>query len=162
MECVAINIEGKEVLMDDEDFSSLPKGCEFSIDKDGYALIKWFNTELRKRVSSRLHRWVMHEPNGLIVDHINRNRTDNRKSNLRAVTPKQNTQSGGPKVNLKNRTSRFKGVCFSKKTSKWQAGIKVNGKSIYLGQYDTEIEAALAYDKSAKEHFGEYAFTNVA
>lgn len=56
-------------------------------------------------------------------------------------------------------SSKFKGVCFDKKWGKWTAQI-TNGKKIHLGRFGTELEAAQAYDKAAKEHFGEFAVLN--
>jgi AP2 domain/HNH endonuclease len=156
METVTIRIDDKEIVLDRDDYVALPKNHYFKIDKDGYALVYFYSIETRREENFRLSRWVLHNPKGLLVDHINGTRLDNRKVNLRAVNAKQNTQNSKPR---KNTSSRFKGVC-SNKQGKWQAQIKINNKSFYLGQYSTEEEAAKAYDKAAQESFGEFAYLN--
>lgn len=88
------------------------------------------------------------------IDHANGKPLDNRISNLRECTNSEN-QANRHKTN--NRTSGVKGVCFDKRTGKWQAAIKVNGRNKYLGQYDTIKKAEAAYKKSAKEAFGEFS-----
>jgi hypothetical protein len=91
------------------------------------------------------------------VDHINNNTLDNRKENLRLVTPSQN-QMNKKKANIKNSTSKYKGV--SKKNNKWIAKIKKNGKIYHLGSFHNEDEAADVYNRKANELFGEYALLN--
>ena len=84
------------------------------------------------------------------IDHINGIRSDNRISNLRIVTKQQNSHNQQQKN--KNNKSGFTGVCWSKSTSKWQAGIHVNGSYIYLGVFTTAEEAHLAYLNAKKIH----------
>lgn len=79
-------------------------------------------------------------PDG-VIDHINRQRHDNRLANLRAVTRAQNQQNRG--VN-KNSTSGVNGVCWDQRTSKWKAHIMLNGRTICLGRHSTIGEAAHA------------------
>ena len=94
---------------------------------------------------------------GKYIDHINGNSLDNRRENLRLATPMQNSQNmKKPRTN----TSGYKGVSWSKARSKWLATINVNKKLIYLGLFVEIVDAAKAYDKAAKEHFGTYALTN--
>ncbi len=83
------------------------------------------------------------------IDHINRNRGDNRIANLREVTPAQNQQNTGPK---KNSTSEFKGVSLQSSTGKWVAQIRINGKSTYLGLFELPEQAAAAYSKAAAKY----------
>jgi len=93
------------------------------------------------------------------VDHINHNGLDNRRENLRIATPSQN--HGNIKKQRGVYTSIYKGVCFeSRYKLKWLASIKVGGVQMYIGRYPTEEEAARAYDKKAKELFGEFAYLN--
>jgi hypothetical protein len=158
MEFVTIKIDDKEILLDRADFQNLPRGYYFKFDKDGYALMYFQCNETRREESVRLSRWVLFNPKGLIVDHINGNRLDNRKLNLRVVNAKQNAQNSRPR---KNSSSKYKGVCKDKKLNKWQAQIKINGKSMYLGSYVEEKEAAVAYNRAAKEAYGEYAYLNI-
>jgi hypothetical protein len=105
-----------------------------------------------------LHRFIMNvsDPN-VEVDHINGNGLDNRKENLRLCFNGENNRNSRPH---RNSSSKYKGVCWHKKNKKWQADIYVNGKHIYLGQYDSEIEAAKAYDRAAIKYFGRFAKLN--
>lgn len=91
---------------------------------------------------------------------------DNRKVNLRIATHKQNVwhrrkfirrTSGGFQ---KPSRSRYKGVDWVKDIKRWRVRIRVNGKRIYLGSYENEIDAAKAYDKAAKKYHGEFASLN--
>lgn len=92
-----------------------------------------------------------------MIDHINGVRYDNRISNLREATNREN-QSNSRK--LANCSSQYKGVSFNKGQQKWQSRVKVNEKNLYLGGYTSEEEAARAYDKAAREIFGDYACLN--
>lgn len=88
-------------------------------------------------------------------DHINRNKLDNRRCNLRPATDSQNSCNQGIQ---KNNTSGYKGVHWS--YGKWRAVIGVNGKKIYLGSYNDPKEAARAYNKAALKYHGEFAVLN--
>lgn len=106
--------------------------------------------------------WMHHEilppPDGLLVDHKNHNGLDIRRENLRLATYAENIQNAR-KTRAKT-SSRYKGVDYVKATGKWRARICVNGRRIFLGSFDSELDAALAYDEAAKKYFGEYACTN--
>lgn len=93
-----------------------------------------------------------------IVDHINRNTLDNRKSNLRLCNKSENGANSKHRI---NNTSGYKGVFLIKRINKWMAQIMFNKTSIYIGTYKSKKEAALAYNRKAKELFGEYAFQNI-
>lgn len=153
---VTIQVADKIIILDEEDFKSLPSGHYFKLDKDGYPLLYFYSKETRREENVRLGRWVMHNPKGLLVDHINHNILDNRRCNLRATTAAQNSRNRRPH---KNTTSRFKGVCRTR-SGKWQAQIKVDLKSVYLGMFDDELEAAKAYNEAARKAYGEYAYLN--
>ena len=103
-----------------------------------------------------LHRVIINAPIGLEVDHINGNKLDNRRKNLRVCTRKQN----GRNTSSKTGSSRYKGVALEKRRNKWRADICVSGKNKFLGYFETEEEAANAYDSAAVELFGEYAAIN--
>jgi len=92
------------------------------------------------------------------VDHINGNGIDNRRNNLRICTQSQNNQNQRTQICLKS--SKYKGVLWHKCCKRWMAQIKLNKKNKYIGLFKNEIDAAHAYDREAKELFGEYAKTN--
>lgn len=106
-----------------------------------------------------MHHLVLGRMDGKQVDHINHNTLDNRKTNLRVVTPSQN-QFNRRKVKP-NSASRFKGVSYHEGTGKWRARIFLNGKSKHLGLFRTQEEAAIAYNNAARKYYGEYALLNV-
>lgn len=104
-----------------------------------------------------LHRLVAGAGNGCIVDHVNRNKLDNRRSNLRICTCQQNMFNREQQA---NNQSGYKGVCQTK-DGLWQAQIQYCGRAVYLGRYGDALSAAMAYDMAAKRLFGEYAFLNL-
>lgn len=146
--------QGKEALVDDEDYERLSqyKWCYTAL---GYARRQDYSTG--RQITVLLHRQVMGLEHGdpRQVDHINRDRLDNRKANLRLASQRVNTHN---RPGWTGRTSRYKGVCWN--GTKWQAGIKVNGKSYHLGMFDSEWEAAEAYNAAAVHHHGGHAFQN--
>jgi hypothetical protein len=106
-----------------------------------------------------MHNLLMKPPKGFEVDHINHDGLDNRrKHNLRICTKSQNIANS--RIHISNKSSKFKGVSFDKKSKKWAAYIRINYKQIHIGYFANENEAARAYDIKAKEIFGNFAFTN--
>lgn len=101
-----------------------------------------------------MHNLFVKTERGQKVDHIDGNGLNNRRANLRVCLHKQNT------FNSVSRTgaSKFKGV--SKADKKWRAYIAVNRKQISLGRYETEAQAAEAYNKAAEKHFGKFSLLN--
>jgi len=104
-----------------------------------------------------MHRQILRISHGEITDHINQKSLDNRRCNLRVVTTAQN---GMNRSNSRNHSSCYKGVHLETWTGRWRAQIKAGNKNIRLGRFDSEIEAARAYDRAALEHFGEFASLN--
>ena len=98
----------------------------------------------------------METPDGYVTDHINGNKLDNLKSNLRVTTDKLNRLNAGKRC---DNTSGYKGV-WKRKNGRWQAEIKLDGKKYSLGTYETKEESAMAYNIKAKELFGEHARLN--
>lgn len=106
-----------------------------------------------------LARFILGKKKGIIVDHINGNRLDNRKKNLRVATAYQNNINRKPN---KNKSSVYKGVMVKKRRygTYIYAGIKKDKKVTHLGIFKTEKIAAMAYDKKAFEYWGEFAYLN--
>ena len=105
-----------------------------------------------------MHREIMHAKKGEYVDHINGNKNDNRKENLRIVTNQQNACNQGIRS---NNTSGYKGVTWSKNKNKWNAQITTNYKRKSLGYFDCKHKAAQAYNNRAVELHGKFAKLNV-
>lgn len=112
-----------------------------------------------------LHRLVNRTPEGLSTDHINGDRLDCTRENLRTATAAQNSRNQN--IQRGEKTSRFKGVFFSRgrgkdqeKQSHWIAYITLSGKRKYLGHFATEFDAALAYNQEAVALHGEFAKLN--
>lgn len=95
------------------------------------------------------------DPQDFQVDHITGDLNNN--ICLRKATKTQNQQNRKPN---KNSSSHLKGVWFDRNTKRWRAGITVNGKHLYLGRFESESDAARAYNISALENFGEFARIN--
>ena len=133
-------------------------------DVDKVKNIKWHRSDLQRSTYyclsndsewKRIHRLIMGVTDkNIVVDHINHNGLDNRKSNLRICTSGQNTCNC---LTSKNNKSGHKGVYWSKERKKWCAQISINNKTKGLGRYDTIEEAIEARKKAAKEYYGEFA-----
>jgi hypothetical protein len=104
-----------------------------------------------------MHREIMQPPKGKIVDHENRNKLDNTRTNLRVCTQQENMRNTGKRNGT---SSRFRGVSYSRRYGKWRARIWFEGKCTDLGLFTDEVEAARAYDRKAVELFGEFARLN--
>lgn len=117
----------------------------------------WCKKSKKHLTPLKMHRVIMNAQKDEIVDHINGNGLDNRKSNLRICTTRQNNRNQRPQI---GRSSKYKGVYWKKDRSKWRANIKTYGKSKHLGYFIEEVEAAKAYNKAALELFGEYSLLN--
>jgi len=140
--------KGKQAVVDDEDYPELSKH-KWMFSGSGYAS--------RTNKSILMHRVIMSAPRGLEVDHINMDKLDNRKENLRLCTPTQNRMNTGLRSN--NKTG-YKGVFYYKRTGKYAVAIAYLKKRIHLGYYDSAEEAALVYNKKSKELYGEFARLN--
>jgi len=104
-----------------------------------------------------MHRLLAGTKKGQDTDHINHDRLDNRRCNLRVCTRSQNKMNVGL---IKSNKTGFIGVSYNKRDEIYQAGIAVNNKSIYLGQFKCPKKAAKAYNKAALKHHGEFANVN--
>ena len=126
---------GEIVLVDDENYKKLNQ-YKWCLNSAGYA-----TRRLNSHKSILMHREIMNTPDNLEVDHIDGNKLDNRKDNLRNVSHSVNQLHNRLPI---NNTSGFKGVTWDKRTNKWQAQIKKNGKNHFLGRYKKAIDAYYA------------------
>jgi len=144
--------QGKHAIVDDENYYWLNRW-------------KWYAHKernnfyaFRGRDDIKMHRLIMGAKKGQQIDHRNRGGLDNRRYNLRFCTNAQNLQNARKR---KNCSSQYKGVCWDKSKKKWIAYIGLNQKLLFLGRYDSEIEAANIYNKKAKKLFGEFERLNL-
>ncbi len=143
--------QGKSAIVDDDDFAFL-KVNKWRLSGSGYAeRAETRNDGTQKTIS--MHRVLSQCPPGKHVDHINGDKLDNRKVNLRICTNRQNKQNCGPTAANK---SGFKGVSFDKARGKWKAVIG----SRQLGRFDCPIEAAKVYDQAALKYHKSFANIN--
>lgn len=146
-------------LIDDDDYEKLSKIKWYYRKNEGYAVGNLPSPEKGVYPKVLMHRYIMDAPKGKQVDHINGNKLDNRKSNLRIATASTNKANCGLR---KSNTSGYKGVSIQKgRTKKWAAQIKVDYNRIHLGYFYTKEEAALAYNEAALKYFGEFAKLNI-
>ena len=150
--------QGKFALVDDEDYEKISnyKWHASKRNKTFYAE-RGVTVAPNERRKIGMHNEIMDSPDGKTIDHINNNGLDNRKENLRFSTQYQQTLN---RRNKKNGSSKFKGVYWHKKRKKWIARIKTKEKLKYIGSFDDEKKAGLAYDKEAIINFGEFANLN--
>lgn len=111
-----------------------------------------------------MHRLIAQTPEGLDTDHRDGDGLNNCRSNLRPATRSQNNANRRKHSSHagKPTTSQFKGVHWDREKRKWRATIRVNGKQKRLGRFDSEIEAAKAYDEALIAQWGEHARPNFA
>ena len=142
--------KGFEAVVDAADFETLfGLGVKWCVN-DGYA----FNAK-----HGRMHRFLLGAKSGQMVDHVNGDKLDNRRANLRLATNSQN-QANRRAV---RGASQFKGVCRQRRPASkdvWVARLVVEGRQLHLGSFDDEVSAAKAYDAAATKHFGTFAHLN--
>jgi hypothetical protein len=102
--------------------------------------------------------WVSNPEGKRCVDHIDGDRTNNHHENLRAATHADNMKNKNKRANT---TSKYYGVCFHKKSNKWNAQIQIEGRRTNLGFFTDEKEAAAVFNKAAAEFYKEYRKINV-
>lgn len=143
---------GRHAIVDDEDYEHLSK---YNWHYISYAVRTDRTSGKQKTVY--MHRQIM--GSGPQADHINGDRLDNRRSNLRPATNSQNQRN---KAKYSGQwTSEYKGVT-KYRNGRWIAGIYIDNKRMHLGYFNSEEDAAQAYNFAAAKHFGEYAKLNEA
>ena len=153
---ISVTLNKGAVAIVDLEFKEFVESMNWHLHADGYAYGR--NKKLKKM--QYMHRAIMNAPVGVEVDHINHDKLDNRKCNLRLCTSSQNKAAAIKYKTWADKASIYKGVGWNKHAGKWIARIKVNKKSIHLGVFIDEQEAALAYNKKAVDFFGEFAVIN--
>ena len=136
---------------------------ETIIDAEDVELVKQYSWSLSKGRHTQycksnqvgpLYRLVMNAPKGMVVDHINHNGLDNRKSNLRICTNQENICNCEIP---KNNKSGCKGVYWAKDKNKWTVQVTINNKTIYIGRYANLEEAIEARKEASKKYYNEFA-----
>ena len=145
---------GQIVTVDEQDYQELSQYRWYLIDGFAARTIKKDN----KRTTIYMHRVIMDAPIGISVYHINHNKLDNQRENLRLV-------KGSARMHRRpsvKHSSKYRGVYWCKDKRKWIAEIKVYKKQIRLGRFEVEKDAAVAYDEAARKYYGSLARTNFA
>jgi len=149
--------QGKVTIVDDEDYEWLSQWEWYYAknnpkDRYGYARRNSkYNGGKRKTIL--MHREVLKAEKEEICDHINHNGLDNRKSNLRIVTSRQNAANRRKRIDS---SSKYRGVVWYKRDKKWRVAVGCK----HIGYFQDIKEAALAYNKKAREVYGDYAYQN--
>lgn len=150
--------KGQVALIDDEDFDDISQYRWFAVaprQKD--YTHSWYAATKTGGRNISMHQLLMNPPIGSCADHIDHNGLNNRRSNLRITTTRENSWNTNKH---KNCTSKFKGVAWNREKSKWQVRICINGKEKHLGWFHNEIEGANLYDFVAIQFFGPFAKVN--
>jgi hypothetical protein len=165
MKLIPLSVYGKKnagkyfAQVDDEDYDFLMHWSWYAIKncKRYYAIRHSPYSESK----IYMHRIILGLDNKkLYADHIDGDGLNNQRNNLRVATPQQNCAN---RIKAKNKTSKYRGVCLAAdrpERTKWNSHICINGKSISLGNYAVEEDAARAYDKKAISAWGVFARLN--
>jgi hypothetical protein len=160
-----IHVDGQIVQVDNEDYEYIVNCYDIKINSHGYPYCspkKKFKHKRMGLFSMTLHKILMNpEETGrkINVDHIDGNKLNNQKSNLRLCSHMENMRNRNGET---DGTSQYKGITWNKKLQKWKVRINVNDESIYLGIFKNEICAANCYNHYAKLYHGEFAQLNNA
>lgn len=167
---VRLNDRGHITLIDKEDLHFVQDYKWRWLNKNKHYVVRGKRIKGKYRMLY-LHREIMlwhgwHIPKGAQVDHENQNKYDNRKQNLRVVTPSQNNANRRKESNRKANDKRkrknnsYKGVTLNKRTGAYEARIQFEGKYMFLGSFPNAKMAAYYYNEAAKQIHGKYAELN--
>ena len=163
-----LTLRNGQVVLFDEIDKPLVESRKWHQNKAGYVVTSVHvpATETKPKSAKKvfLHRLIAATAFALETDHRNGDRLVNTRENLRPATKSQN--QGNQKVRTSGKTSKFKGVSWYRRRSRWHAQLRtsVDGhvKQCHLGYFEDEEGAARAYDMAARRYFGEFARTNFA
>lgn len=140
---------------------SLALSRRWHLDAYGYPRCLVYGPGGKRLAALFLHRLVCRAPDDLQVDHVRHDLLDCRRSQLRLATRSQNSANRRrPRLGY-TPSSRYRGVTFHRQAKKWQAGCGYAGQFIYAGLFENERDAALAYDRLARQLWGEFAILNL-
>ena len=151
---------GKYAIVDPEDYEELAKYRWHAVKSRNtfYAVRCSRQDKNGARNHYQMHREIMKIEGNKVCDHINGNGLNNRKANLRPATRAQNGWNQG-KSKVKSR-SRYKGLAWDSKDKRREVRISVNGRRIYIGRFEDQMEAARTYDRAANKYHGRFANVN--
>lgn len=149
--------KGYEAIVDDEDYEWLNQWKWYALVTGNTVYAVRSYKEDGKKITILMHRLITDAPDGMVVDHINHNGRDNRRTNLRVVTGRENNLNSRLR---KDNPTGYRGVRQWMNRPRWNARIRVDGRDIHLGYHATPEDAARAYDQAAKKYFGEFAQLN--
>ncbi len=149
--------QGKVAIVSNEDYEYLSQ-WKWSFHGKYAHRSEWIKGGKGKQIHHYMHRQLMNVPKGLDTDHINGDKLDNRRENLRVCSRSQNNAN---MTKPSHNTSGFRGVSWDKRAKKWQARINKNGKLQYCARFEDKLSAAKAYNDKFFELYGNYAKLNI-
>lgn len=147
-EYAVVIVSNKEVLLD-HDFAKSLHDAVMWVSSHGYV-----RAYFKRRQEFYVHRFVMGLPAGKVIDHINGNKLDNRRSNLRICRQRDNVLNSRRRTDNK---SAIPGVYWATRRQKWAAQINVDGRMVALGRFVSKDEAKQARLEAERKYHGEFA-----
>lgn len=148
---IGYTTKGEPFYFDLEDYDKIKDYC-WNMDDKGYIM-----HIVTSGGCIRIHRLIMNCPSNMIIDHMNHNKADNRKVNLRICTYNENTKNNALR---KDNISGVTGVSFCKRNGKWVANICVNRKIKFLGYFSNFDDAVKARKNAEEIYYGEFSYDN--
>lgn len=149
--------QGDTILIDDCDYALVSSLNWTTVKRRN---LKYAITHIRSESGFKqvyLHRFLLDPPKGMYIDHIDSNGLNNTRTNIRICTPSENSKNARK---LSEKSSIYKGVSKWTRVKRYAARIRYNGRDQWLGFFDTERDAALAYNSAAIQYYGEFARLN--
>ena len=151
--------QGKVALVDDADFEWLNQWKWHARFDNGNWYAERCERQSGREIRIPMQRQILNTPTGKMSDHRDGNGLNNQRHNLRACSHSENLHN--QKLQTRCKSSRFKGVYWVETRKKWRAGLKFETRPIFLGHFNSEVDAAVAYNKGAVQYFGEFARLNI-